>query len=319
MPANTILIAGGVAIATVGAAVIYFTGDSLVDKRRAALKGGGAKSFDSAVEKTQRKKQIADGLKDLEKNRNRKRVDLKTKIEQAGLTISKQQFFMFSAASSFAFAALTYIKLGSLIVALLCAVIGFFGLPNFVLARLRKRRIEKFIRAFPNAMDIIVRGIKAGLPLGDCLRIIASEAPEPICSEFRAIIETQTLGVPLAEAVERIKRRVPITESNFFAIVIAIQSQSGGNLSEALGNLSKVLRERMKMKGKITAMSMEAKASAVIIGCVPFAVTAMLWMMAPNYISLLWTTFHGKVASVLAMAWMTVGGFIMKKMTSFDF
>ena len=319
MPAHPLLLAGFIAAAVGGVGAVFVLGDSRADKRRAALKTAGGKSLDSTFEKSQRKKQIADGLRDLEKSRGRKRVDLKTKIEQAGLTITRQQFMIASAVSGVVCGAAAYVKFMSLAIAALCFVIGLLGLPNFVLSRLRKRRINKFVTSFPGAMDIIVRGIKAGLPLGDCLRIIASESPEPIRGEFRAIIETQALGVPLGEAVERIKRRVPITESNFFAIVIAIQTQSGGNLSEALGNLSRVLRERQKMRGKINAMSMEAKASAVIIGLVPFIVTAMLYFMAPQYISLLWTTYHGKVAALLGLAWMSVGGAIMKKMISFDF
>ena len=140
------------------------------------------------------------------------------------------------------------------------------GLPNLVLSRLRMRRINKFIDIFPNALDIIVRGVKAGLPLGDTLRIIANELPEPVRSEFRKLVEAQALGLPLPEAAEKLAERVPISETNFFSIVIGIQSKSGGNLSEAIGNLSRTLRERKKMKGKIKAMAMEAKASAAIIG-----------------------------------------------------
>ena len=130
---------------------------------------------------------------------------------------------------------------------------------------LKKRREAKFLQAFPDAVDTIVRGIKAGLPLLDSLKMIATDAPEPLKSEFRAIVETQTVGIPIGEACTKLYERIPLPEANFFGIVIAIQQKSGGNLSEALGNLSKVLRERKKMKAKIQAMSMEAKASASII------------------------------------------------------
>ena len=137
------------------------------------------------------------------------------------------------------------------------------GLPNFVLSRLRIAAHQQVRRhLFPNALDIIVRGVKAGLPLGDTLRIIANEAPEPVRREFRKIVESQTLGLPLPEAAEKLAQRVPVSETNFFSIVIGIQAKSGGNLSEAIGNLSRTLRERKKMKGKIKAMAMEAKASA---------------------------------------------------------
>jgi tight adherence protein B len=179
-------------------------------------------------------------------------------------------------------------------------------------------RINKFIANFPTAIDIIVRGIKAGLPLGDTIRIAAAESPEPLKSEFRRIVESLSLGMTLPEAVERMAQRVPIAEANFFSIVIAIQGKAGGNLSEAIGNLSRVLRERKKMKGKISAMSMEAKASAAIIGVVPFLVGA-LYVSSPHYVSQLWTTSHGRMISGIAICWMAIGVAMMKKMVSFDF
>ena len=128
------------------------------------------------------------------------------------------------------------------------------------------RRMKKFIVEFPNAVDVIIRGVKAGLPLGDCIRVIAAEAAEPVRSEFRRIVEAQAIGLSVAEAVEKLHDSVPIAEANFFSIVINLQSKSGGNLSEALGNLSRVLRDRKKMALKIKAMSSEAKTSAGIIG-----------------------------------------------------
>ena len=149
--------------------------------------------------------------------------------------------------------------------------------------------------------------------------LIANEASEPVRGEFRMIVETQAMGLSLGEAVDRVAQRVPVTEANFFAIVINIQSKAGGNLSEALGNLSRVLRERKKMKGKIGAMSMEAKASAAIIGAVPFVVVGLLYMSSPAYVSLLWTTTHGKIISCVALCWMGIGIAMMKKMITFDF
>jgi len=157
------------------------------------------------------------------------------------------------------------------------------------------------------------------LPIGDCLRVVASEAVEPVRSEFRQIVEAQALGLSIGEAVDRLPERVPVTEANFFAIVINIQAKAGGNLSEALGNLSRVLRDRKKMKGKIGAMSMEAKASAAIIGLIPFAVTGLLYVSSPKYVSLLWTTSHGRIIAGIGLAWMAVGAGVMKKMVSFDF
>jgi tight adherence protein B len=184
---------------------------------------------------------------------------------------------------------------------------------------LKKRREAKFLETFPDAVDIIVRGIKAGLPLLDSLRIITTDASDPVRSEFRAIVETQAIGMPIGEACAKLYDRVPLPEANFFGIVIAIQQKSGGNLSEALGNLSKVLRERKKMKQKIQAMSMEAKASASIIACLPLAVMFLVYITSPDYIELLWTHSTGRMLLACSAMWMFTGVMVMRKMINFDF
>ena len=171
----------------------------------------------------------------------------------------------------------------------------------------------------PDAVDVIVRGIKAGLPLLDSLKMIATEAPEPMRSEFRGIIETQTIGIPLSEACLKLYERIPVAEANFFGIVIAIQQRAGGNLSEALGNLSAVLRDRKKMKAKIKAMSMEAKASASIIGALPIIVMLLVYLSSPDYIELLWTEALGRVMLACSAIWMFIGIMVMRKMINFDF
>ena len=194
-----------------------------------------------------------------------------------------------------------------------------FGLPRWVLGFLKKRREKAFLKALPDAVDVIVRGIKAGLPLFESIKVVAADAPEPLKGEFLAIIETQTIGIPLGEACTRLFERMPLPEANFFGIVIAIQQKSGGNLSEALGNLSKVLRDRKKMAEKIQAMSMEAKASAGIIGSLPPIVMLLVWMTTPDYIALLWTHPTGQLMLVACVLWMTCGCLVMKKMINFDF
>jgi tight adherence protein B len=157
------------------------------------------------------------------------------------------------------------------------------------------------------------------LPLNDCIKIIANEAAEPVKSEFRQISETQAIGLTLADAVSRLPDRVPTPEANFFTIVIAIQQRAGGNLAEALGNLSRVLRERKKMKGKIAAMAMEAKASAYIIGALPVVVMLLTWLTSPNYIKLLFTDSIGHLILVCSVMWMGMGILMMRKMINFDF
>jgi tight adherence protein B len=157
------------------------------------------------------------------------------------------------------------------------------------------------------------------LPLGDSLRVIATESPEPVRTEFRLVLETQAIGLPLGEACGKLFERMPLPEANFFAIVITIQQKSGGNLSEALGNLSRVLRERKKMKGKIKAMSTEAKASASIIGALPLAVMTIVYLTSPGYITLLWTERLGQMMLAGSALWMTIGVLVMRKMINFDF
>jgi tight adherence protein B len=203
------------------------------------------------------------------------------------------------------------------LVALAGGFIGLLGAPRWLLSYLRKRRVKRFIDELPNALDVVVRGIRAGLPLADCIRMIANEAREPLRSEFKTLVEAQAVGLSIADACSKLYDRVPVAEANFFAIVIQIQSKSGGNLSEAIGNLSRVLRERKKMAGKIAAMSMEAKASAAIIACLPFVVAILTYISSPKYIELLWTTQTGKFVMVASGLWMLTGILVMKKMISF--
>ena len=158
-----------------------------------------------------------------------------------------------------------------------------------------------------------------GLPLLECLKMITSESPEPVKSEFRNIVETQAIGMPLGEACGKLYEEMPLPEANFFGIVISIQQKSGGNLAEALGNLSRVLRDRKKMKAKIQAMSQEAKASAGIIGALPIAVMILVYITSPQYISLLWTQPIGRVMLAASALWMFAGVMVMKKMINFDF
>ena len=196
---------------------------------------------------------------------------------------------------------------------------GAWGMPRWLLSFLKKRREAKFLNAFPDAVDIIVRGVKAGLPLLDCLKMITIEAPEPLRSEFRGIVETQAIGMPLGEACAKLYEHMPLPEANFFGIVVSIQQRSGGNLAEALGNLSRVLRDRKKMKAKIKAMSQEAKASAAIIAALPVAVMTLVYITSPQYISLLWTEPLGRVMLAACVVWMSMGVLVMKKMINFDF
>ena len=188
---------------------------------------GPQKSRRDAIEST---------LKDFDdRHKKSKSVPLSARIARAGLSWSKRQFALVSAAIGLAmFAAGTFSGAGILVSAVL-GFAGAFGVPRWLLSFLRKRRETKFLDHFPDAVDVIVRGIKAGLPLLDCIKMIVSEAPDPIRTEFRLILETQAIGMPLGEACGKLYERTPLPEANFFGIVVLIQQRSGGNLSEALG------------------------------------------------------------------------------------
>jgi tight adherence protein B len=273
----------------------------------------------TAVNKS-RREQVEGTLKQIEeRSKKARRPPLEVRLKQAGLDWTKRRFMTtFAIIGVGAFVVIMVLGVG------LLAALGFgfaagCGLPFWMLSFLKKRRENKFLNEFPDAVDVIVRGIKAGLPLLDSLKLISNDATEPVKSEFRAIVETQTIGMPIGEACLKLFESIPLPEANFFGIVVSIQQRAGGNLSEALGNLSKVLRDRKKMKAKIQAMSMEAKASASIIGALPIAVMSLVWLTSPNYIALLWTEPLGRVMMACCGAWMLVGIFVMRKMINFDF
>jgi tight adherence protein B len=267
-----------------------------------------------------RREQVEGTLKEIETRRAKaKSVPLHLRIAQAGLTWSKQRFFITSGILGIIACVIVFMMDAGLLAAIAMGFGAAFGLPVWMLKFLKARREAKFVAAFPDAVDVIVRGIKAGLPLLESLRIITIDSPEPVKSEFRAIVDTQAIGMPIGDACGKLFERIPIPEANFFGIVIAIQQKAGGNLSEALGNLSKVLRERKKMKQKIQAMSMEAKASASIIACLPLAVMGLVYLSSPQYIELLWTHPTGRFMLVCSAGWMMMGVLVMRKMINFDF
>lgn len=297
----------------------YLSGDIKAEKRQAALRSASPRrNGDRVNDPMQRRKQIAESLKELEAKGKGKKLTLDARIAQAGLTWSKQKFYIGSAIAGALAGALLYVTVDDLFVALDGAAVGALGFPRWLLGFLRKRRLKKFLHVFPDAVDVIIRGVKAGLPLSDCLRVIATESAEPVRTEFRLAVEATALGLSLGEAAERIVERVPVAEASFFAIVINIQQKAGGNLSEALGNLSRVLRDRKKLKGKVQAVSSEAKASAAIIGSLPFIVGILVWFISPRYIELLWLTSGGRITLGVCLGWMVVGCLVMRKMINFE-
>jgi tight adherence protein B len=297
------------------------SGQNKAESRRASVaKPEPVKRQNDRNQRT-RREQVEGSLKDLEARRlKEKKLPLSVRLTQAGLKDwNEQKFYMVSAALALVFFAGAWFVGGGLLGAAGLAFAAGFGLPRWGLGFLKKRREKKFLAQLPDAVDVIVRGIKAGLPLFESIKVVAADTKEPLRGEFMSIIETQAIGIPLGEACQQLYDRMPVPEANFFGIVIAIQQKSGGNLSEALGNLSKVLRDRKKMAEKIQAMSMEAKASAAIIGSLPPIVMIMVYMTTPGYISLLWTDPKGQVMLVACLVWMSIGVMVMKKMINFDF
>ncbi|MEJ8310125.1 type II secretion system F family protein [Agrobacterium larrymoorei] len=278
---------------------------------------------DRLQETTKRRKSTQDMLKELEKKQNEKakkrsNSSVKSLLLQADLSISPSKFYLISIGLS-VFAALASLLYNmALLVALGIGFIGILGAPRWVLRFLVKRRQTKFLEEFPNALDVMCRSIRSGLPLNEAVKLIASDGQEPVKTEFKRIVDAQQVGMSLPEAIERMTLTMPLPEVNFFGIVIALQAQAGGNLSETLGNLSKVLRDRRKMKAKVSALSMEAKASAVIIGALPFIVSLLVYLTSPDYLMVLFTDQRGHLILGCSAVWMSIGIFIMRNMINFE-
>ena len=312
------------ALAVGGVAYVFIfpilSGERKTEKRVASVAKSEPVARAARGQQRSRRDSVESTLKEFEeRHKKTKNPPLSVKIAQAGLAWSKQKFLVISVIIGCALFIAGLVGGAGLLPAIGIGFAGAFGLPRWLLSFFKKRREGKFLNAFPDAVDIVVRGVKAGLPLLDCLKMITIEAPEPLKSEFRAIVETQAIGMPLGEACAKLYERMPVPEANFFGIVIAIQQKAGGNLAEALGNLSRVLRDRKKMKSKIQAMSQEAKASASIIGALPVAVMTLVWVTSPQYINLLFTEPLGNIMLVGSAMWMTMGVLVMKKMINFDF
>jgi tight adherence protein B len=319
-----VAIAVMLALAFGGVAFAFSGGDEKTSKRVAAVARpqGNARGrpATSAETQAQKRKNVAAMLKDVEKNRaaKKEKPTMRRRLEQAGFAkTSPKSFWMICgivAAMAASLAIATHQK--PLVIGLAVFVVGL-GLPRWVLGFLTNRRKKRFTEHFAPAIDVIVRSVKSGLPTHDALRIVAREAPDPVGPEFHNLVESLKVGVTLEQALKRMMESMPTPEVGFFTIVMTIQTKSGGNLSEALGNLAYVLRDRKRLQGKIRAMSSEAKASAWIIGSLPPAVMAIVYITTPSYISLLFTEKAGNLMLAACVAWMTIGILVMRKMINF--
>lgn len=266
-----------------------------------------------------RRKQIIKTMKDQERQAKKAQLTLGNKLQQAGLGDSTTKFWIISGILGVvAFtAAMVFGQLPIVAIIFGCAAGG--GVPRWVVGFLGKRRTKKFTEAFSDAMDIIVRGIKSGLPVHDCLKIIGRETPEPLAGEFSRLVENIGMGMTLEQGLEKMFERMPTPELRFFSIVMNVQSKTGGNLAEALGNLSTVLRARKLMREKIKALSSEATASAMIIGSLPPGVVILITLTTPSYMYPMFHDPRGEMLMMGGLFWMCSGIFVMRRMINFKF
>jgi tight adherence protein B len=276
--------------------------------------GGASDRADS-----RRQKRIQEKIKQLEqKNQKQSRMDaLRASILQAGLDIGVGTYFIMSAVVGVV-AVFGYLMSGMPPLGALAVLpIGGLLVPKLVLNAMASRRQANFTKHFADAVDLIVRGIRSGLPINECFRVVAREFEPPLGEEFRLLVEGQNLGWTIDDLMSKGIQRLPTPEYKFFAIVTQIQRQTGGNLAETLSNLSNVLRERKKMRDKAQAMASEAKASAMIIGSLPFCVAGLLSIVNPDYLMLLFTERTGNYLLAFGAFWMTCGSLVMRKMINF--
>ena len=327
MDTSTLLAAmGAVAILIIGY-LLLDSGDNTAKKRIQKLGGGekekrAALSFMKVDDSSTRRKQIESSLEELEKkqkSKNKKKKSLKSKLQQANLTMTARTFTIVSVSIGIVVALMAILFRANPVLALGIGFVVGFGLPRWFLNMLISRRQKKFSHHFADAMDIIVRGVRTGLPLNDCLSIIAHESEEPVRSEFQKLVEAERVGVPLGTCVEQMYDRMPLAEVNFFGTVLSIQRSTGGNLGESLDNLSNVLRGRKILREKVKALAAEAKTSAIIIGLLPPAVMIMVSIVQPDYMALLYHTHRGQQNLMIGAGMMMTGILTMRKMINFKF
>lgn len=319
-------IAAFIAVGGFGWVATGAMGESRAARQRKAVAIGGAAGRGgmrraTVVDQTQqRRKQVQDSLKELEKrqkDQRKKTLSLKAKIEQAGMSFTPTTFWIASLVVGVVGVGVSLYFGQSLLVSLASGVGSGLGMPRWFLGMRCKGRQKKFTAEFANALDIIVRGVKSGLPLNECLKIIARESPDPIGPEFARLVEAQSMGVSIEDGMKKMVERMPLPELNFFATVLLIQQKSGGNLAEALSNLSAVLRARKMMREKIGALSSEAKASAMIIGALPPGVLGIVYFTTPSYMNAMFVEPKGQLMLLGGAMWMGLGILMMRGMINF--
>lgn len=338
----TFYLIGGLAFLCIAGVGIALTGDGGAEKASKRAKqitsgepaGRGSGRSDPNAARKKQTQQMLKKLREQDETRRKSLVanDIQSKINQAGLEMNAQVFWIISIILGAMAGFVTWysgadgppmilgyefksrpVTIGAAVVA------AGIGLPRWVLGFMTNARNKKLMNQFADGIDIIVRGVKSGLPLTECLQIISRESPAPLGPEFKLLTDNLSMGMTTERALQQFYKRVPLQEVNFFVIVLTIQSKAGGNLSEALGNLSIVIRSRKMMREKIKALSAEAKASAGIIGVLPFAVGFMVYLTTPSYIMELFTSSGGHTVLFVGFCLYAIGITVMRKMINFDF
>ena len=308
---------------------MLFWGDKTSSETKRVRQFSGKSSLSSNIkdrlkveDSGNRRKQIEETLGKIEerqKSKKKKAKTIESRMMQADWSMKPQTFMIMSVVLAVVFGGGTFVMgFPPLASGALAFVMGF-GLPRFILNGAITRRQKKFTDHFADAMDIIVRGVRTGLPLGDCLKIIAHESPAPLGDEFRRVVEGESLGIPVEVCLSQLHERMPIPEVSFFATVLNIQKTSGGNLGEALANLSAVLRGRKVLREKIKALSAEAKVSSIIIGSLPIIVMVLVTIASPDYMNDLYKTPTGQRNMMIGAGMMVLGTLMMRKMINFKF
>jgi tight adherence protein B len=316
------------AVIAVGGGVLAFAGAGS-DRARARVaaigkpKTPGRSSKGTAEDILSRRKSVQVVLKELEmkqsQEKKRQHPSLRRRIEQAGLSITERNFWIYSGIAGVTAAVLAFVVVQWISAAILAGFAFSLGVPRWVLSFLKARRQKAFTKEFAPAVEAIVRSVKTGLPVNEALRLVGSEIPEPVGGEFRLLTDSLKLGITMEDGLKRMFDRMPTAEVNFFGIVMSIQQKSGGNLSEALSNLAGVLRDRKRLVNKIRALSSEAKAGAIIIGSMPPGVAIMVYITTPAYMKVLFTTDFGNLLLLGCGVWMALGIMVMKKMINIKY
>ncbi|WP_443028750.1 type II secretion system F family protein [Sphingopyxis sp. H050] len=309
------------AVVAIGMLVLAFAGPSAAKakgRRLASVRDRHANSTEAVVAAQMRKTIAASGSNGSLSNLMPRRELMEKRLKRTGKNWNLNQYLFTSMGLFVLVTAGLFLIRTPLLLGALGGLFFGIGLPYFWTGRLIKKRVNAFNARFPDAIDLLVRGLKSGLPVTETFQVVSHELPGPVGEEFRGVVERIRIGNTMEAALQESAEMLGTPEFQFFCITIQIQRETGGNLAETLANLSDVLRKRAQMKLKIKAMSSEAKASAYIVGALPFFVFGIVWMMNPEYLAGFFVEERLMIAGVGGLIWMSIGGGIMAKMVNFE-